>query len=939
MIQQTCSLNGTWGFHPDPTGDLTLATFIPSRSIPVPLPWQAAFPDLQRYSGWAWYQRTFEIDLGWLKDEVLLTFGAVDYWCAVYINGEKAGEHEGGYTPFTLAVGHLIREGENQVAVRVYDPIQSTIVNQRQPNFPVEPSGTQPSGALSIPHGKQEWYVNVGGIWQDVTLRAVPITYIDNVKVTTALDGTATVWVALAGADEGDLQVEAVVGWKGETVATALGPASDGAAELSLCIPHPKLWTHNSPNLYDLTVRMGGDEKTVRFGVRTIEIRDGRVLLNGEPIYLVAALDQDFYRETIYTPPSEAFMRDQFRKAKELGLNCLRCHIKVPDPIYLELADEMGLLVWCEIPSWRTFYYKGDYHPAQTDLDQPIRDRVETTLGEMIDRDFNHPSLIIWTMVNEDWGTMLPFSASDRTWVRSLYDLCKQLDPTRLVVDNSACLTAWGPNIHVKSDLEDWHTYANIPDAAADFVHTIEQLNMRPLWTYSSHGDVERRGDEPVIVSEFGNWGLASVKPFLKENGSEPDWFDLGPWWSTWDGEPGWMRGVTDRFKRFGLDAIFGDYDSFATATQWHQHQAMKFEIEAMRRLPVLMGYVITEFTDCYWEGNGLLDFDRRPKAYHDIMRRFNNEDVLAPEVKDHSLWEGDTLEIRVHGSHFSGSDWTGARLEITVDDETSPCNVPAVPRGEVRVLDERKLLMTSDRGAQVKTADMRLSDQSGNELTHNTLSVLVLPKSAARAVYDAPLAVVGSSGWNGESAAESPFAGTLRESGYNVVGSLDSAKLAVTTAPTTEILDWTRGGGDLLFVCSGVSPFFWAQGRGGAYSGNWMSCWSWIRPDAHPRLAHPELNPLKLPFIHIMPRHTITGLPVGDRQFHDDFLAGQISGWVNHPAVHTVQFRFGTGRVIMTTFALAAAFGTDPVGTAMLHDLIDWLASGACLPSLHGNR
>lgn len=937
MTQQTRSLAGTWDFHPDPTGDLAPGSFTPSRSITVPLPWQAAFPDMQHYSGWAWYQRKFDVGAAWLEGDVLLTFGAVDYWCEVYVNGEKAGEHEGGYTPFTLAVGHLLHEGENTVAVHVFDQMQKEDTHPRQPQFPPEnPAGKQP-GALSVPHGKQEWYVNVGGIWQDVTLRAVPNTYIDKVRITTALDGTVNVNVALIGAGASGSQVDAAIGWKGEIVAMGSGQASGGAAELSLSIPQPKLWTHTTPNLYDLTVHVGGDEKVIRFGVRTIDTRDGRLLLNGEPLYLLAALDQDFYLDTIYTPPSEDFMRDQFRKAKELGLNCLRCHIKVPDPIYLDLADEMGLLLWCEIPSWRTFYQKGEIHAAQSDLDVPIQARVEQTLREMIDRDFNHPSLIIWTLVNEDWGTQLPFSASDRAWLRGLYDTCKQLDPTRLVVDNSACNTGWGPNLHVKSDLEDWHTYTNIPDAAADFVRTVEQLNMRPIWTYSSHGDVERRGDEPIILSEFGNWGLASVKPYLKEDGSEPDWFDLGPWWSTWDGEPGWMKGVLNRFKSFGLDGVFGDYDTFATATQWHQHQAMKFEIEAMRRLPVLMGYVITEFTDCYWEGNGLLDFERRPKAYHDIMRRFNAEDVLAPEINRTSLWEGDSLEMRIHGSHFSEGDWSGAKLEITLDDETSPCDVPAVARGEVKLLGTGNLLMASSEGAQVKTADLRLNDRDGKEITHNTLSVLVLPKSAARASYDAPVALVGASGWNGEKASDTAFAGALRESGYNVVGVLNEAKLAITTAPTPEILSWTHAGGDLLFLCNGPSPFFWAQGRGGAYGGNWMSCWTWIRPDAHQRLAHPELNPLKLPFINVMPRHTITGLPVTQAAYHNDFLAGQVTGWVNHPAVQTVQFRFGAGRVIMTTFALAGAFGSDPVGTAMLHDLVDRLA--VCDPKLVGNR
>ena len=230
-----------------------------------------------------------------------------------------------------------------------------------------------------------------------------------------------------------------------------------------------RLWDTHDPYLYTLIISLDPDdagmedEVSLRFGFREVSTRDGKILLNGEPIYLLSALDQDMYADTIYTVPSEEFLRDEFHKAKELGLNCLRCHIKPPDPLYLDLADEMGLLVWTEIPSWRTFYLRGSIHKNQLDLGSTIQHRAEQTLREMIRRDYNHPSIIIWTIVNEDWGTSLPLSASDRRWVSGMYDLCKQLDPTRLVVDNSPCPHEWGPNIHVHSDLDDFHFYANIP--------------------------------------------------------------------------------------------------------------------------------------------------------------------------------------------------------------------------------------------------------------------------------------------------------------------------------------------------------------------------------------------------------------------------------------------------------------------------------------------
>src|SRR5579859_778244 len=113
------SLAGVWQFQVDPEGTLALPDLAPDRRIQVPLPWQAAFPDLETYSGYAWYRHTFQLDESWLSGELLLTFGAVDYWCEVFVNGQRVGEHEGGYTPFTFPIRVYSHIGENAITVRV----------------------------------------------------------------------------------------------------------------------------------------------------------------------------------------------------------------------------------------------------------------------------------------------------------------------------------------------------------------------------------------------------------------------------------------------------------------------------------------------------------------------------------------------------------------------------------------------------------------------------------------------------------------------------------------------------------------------------------------------------------------------------------------------------------------------------------------------------
>jgi hypothetical protein len=983
-MRQTRSLAGFWQFQLDPEGLLEAATLAPDRQIQVPMPWQAAFPELQQYSGYAWYRHYFELEETWLGGELLLHFGAVDYWCQIFINGQLAGQHEGGYTPFTLPIRSHVQPSRNEIALRVYDPVQTHMLVPRWPDYSATTGSHQPPfDANHIPHGKQEWYINVGGIWQDVTLSAVSPTYLSRVAVTTDIQtGEAHFKLELAG--EGQASGELLISVQGKTSQTwdtslSLAPGQT-AYQATIRVEAPQLWNVDTPNLYIATVRLKTandkeDSLVTRFGFREIITKNGQLMLNGEPLFLLSALDQDLYADTIYTVPSEEYLRDQFTKAKQLGLNNLRCHIKPPDPLYLDLADEMGLLVWAEIPSWRTFYPKGTVHPNQLNLDDTIKQRVEQTLQEMIRRDFNHPSLIIWTIVNEDWGTALPLSASDRTWVSQMYERCKQLDPTRLVVDNSACPNAWGPNVHVRSDLDDFHIYANIPDQAAKFEQTLEQFNLRPLWTYSSQGDSQRSGQEPLILSEFGNWGLPSVETLRRHYKGDPDWFKIGPWWSPWDGEPGWAGGVLERFEELGLDPIWGDYEKFATATQWHQFAALKFEIETMRRQPRLAGYVITELSDIYWESNGLLDFLRNPKVYHDQFHTINAPDMIIPHLERYAYWDDQPLRVQMVVSHYSSQSWHQARLGGVVGNAAAESEELPHPieRGEVKSLGLRHWKLPKLAKPQEITCQFTISTPDEAELARNQLKLFVLPASERNAKYQGEVAVItrntgltqagsdlamltpenegsGESGRPGveqmpvvpqhQSARASSLSHALEELGYNVNTHLTlDTRLAISNYPNEELLRWVREGGDLLFISNGPSPFYWVQGRGGAYSGNWMSSFSWLRPGIYRRLENVS-NPLEMPFKRIMPTGTILGLPVNQPEMHADFLAGQVGGWVNLPAVHTVQFRYGQGRVIMTTFELIKSLQEfhDPVAVAMLHDLVEYLASDQCQPRLTAN-
>src|SRR3954451_18335614 len=296
------------------------------------------------------------------------------------------------------------------------------------------------------------------------------------------------------------------------------------------------------------------------------------------------------------------------RLAREMGVNLLRCHIKVPDPAYLDAADEAGILLWCELPNWTHF------SSISASRGRARLERMGATMG-------NHPSIIIWTIINEDWGTRVRWEARDRMWLRETYDWLKALDPTRLVVDNSACETPQTPNFHVRTDLADFHLYYLAPDNAARWRSSIDDFAKRPAWLWSPHGDSMERGDEPLVLSEFGGWGLPRIDPLLADRRREPWWFSTGNRYYR-------PTGIRRRFAAYGLDRLWPTLDDLAVATQWHQFEGLQFEICQMRRHGSIQGYVITELTDLYWEANGLLDIQRRPKAYHNRLAGLHAPDA-----------------------------------------------------------------------------------------------------------------------------------------------------------------------------------------------------------------------------------------------------------------------------------------------------------------------
>ena len=331
----------SWQLVTDPAATFTVATLPPTgwRPAVAGRSWNAQFDDLRDYFGVAWYRTSFSVPGGRVP-HVLLRFSAVDYAAEVFVNGQRVGGHEGAYTPFTVDVARHARPGANDLVVRVVDPPPTAPgAAPRFADMPYE----------ELPRGKQNWYIENAGLWQPVALDLRSALYTERVHVTAKNTGEVAVDVELAGSElprSATLRVE-IQGPDGAP-AVPLPPiqvSRPGRQHLTAAIRSPRLWSPATPVLYGVVATLSGpvaDRITDRFGFREFTARDGQFFLNGEPFYMRAALDQDFYPDSIYSTPDKAFVVDEMTKGRRLGLNLLRCHIKVCDPTYLAAADEVS---------------------------------------------------------------------------------------------------------------------------------------------------------------------------------------------------------------------------------------------------------------------------------------------------------------------------------------------------------------------------------------------------------------------------------------------------------------------------------------------------------------------------------------------------------------------------------------------------------------------
>ena len=484
------NLNGRWRFAFD-ARDAGISAGWPNDGLPpgheilVPFSWGAPLSGVPDSANIGWYELSITVPDGWRGRRVYLVFGASDWRTTAWLDGQKLGEHQGGYTPFAFELTTRARPGSRQrLVVRVDDT-----------PHPFKLEGKQGYGAAH-------------GMWQTVYLEARGGDPLEAVHFTPHKDlAGVTVDARLAEPAPTDLTLRLTfTNREDHPVINQRIPRGAAAARVQVSLPNAHRWSLDDPFLHEVTASVEGagvatDSVHTYFGMRTIGVIDlpgttyPYVAINGRPVFLQLALDQAYHPDGYYTFPTDSVLRDEILRARRIGLNGLREHIKIEAPRKLYWADKLGVLIMADVPNW--------WGPP----DSAAFHEHEVALRGMIDRDYNHPAVFSWVMFNETWGltTKTPtgeqYEPAAQRKVASVYRLAKSLDSTRLVEDNSICCHRG----HTETDLNSWHEYLpgweweHHVSVLSDSTYPGSTWNFSPGW---------RQDHQPMLNSEFGNvWG------------------------------------------------------------------------------------------------------------------------------------------------------------------------------------------------------------------------------------------------------------------------------------------------------------------------------------------------------------------------------------------------------------------------------------------------
>ena len=453
------SLNGLWDYAVTPKSEARPKTF--DGKILVPFAIESSLSGVGKAltpDDALWYSTSFSVPSNWKGKRLILNFDAVDWKAEVFVNDIKVGSHTGGYTRFSLDVTPYVKNGSNSLVVRVEDASDNDF----------QPRGKQVKDPRGI------WYTSVSGIWQSVWIEPVAPAHITDYNVVSSVaDKAINVTVDAAGVQEGDVVkvflLDGGIGYSTET-ANAAKPAADGmysvlasgmavpGGTVTLNVRNPKLWSPESPYIYGLDIQILRAGKVIDRVAAYAPMREvsayrknGNTLLmglNGEGLFQLGPLDQGWWPDGLYTAPTDEALKFDIQKTKDFGFNMIRKHVKVEPDRWYYYCDQLGMIVWQDMPSfavskkWGMYYYgEGEDWPASPEA----KANYYKEWGEILNQFKKFQCIAVWVPFNEAWSQ---FDTKD------VVAFTKRTDPTRLVNQSSG--GSWEEGV---GDILDNHHY------------------------------------------------------------------------------------------------------------------------------------------------------------------------------------------------------------------------------------------------------------------------------------------------------------------------------------------------------------------------------------------------------------------------------------------------------------------------------------------------
>lgn len=829
-------------------------------------------------------QEEFEGRRLWLR------FGAVSYDCTITVNGREVGGHLGLWDPFTVEVTGAVRQGERaELLVRVEKPASPTSGHGSTPVAGRFPLRETLSGFLPY-----VWGHVFGGIWQDVTLISTGQVAFGNVYVCGTAGGRVTVEAEISAPGT----VSLVIASPNGEVVYEEESSGVGSVAFDVTVPDPRPWSPRHPDLYEARLHLaGGDERTVRFGLRSLRAEGANLLLNERPVYPRMALSWGWYPESLHSNPGPDRVRADLERLRDLGYNGVKLCLWFPPEYYFDLADELGMLLWVELPMWRP--EPTEFFIRQTPLEYDRLVRLAR----------NHPSVVLYTLGCELGGNV------GADVLQPLYERVKALAGEALVRDNSGSGEAYGGLLTEFADYYDYHFYCDLQ-------------HFRPLLDYFSP---RWRPELPWLFGEYCDLDtFRDLRRIYSSGGG------VKPWWTVADPDRNprgarWQYDVVEQEARLRENGYWERGEELERISEQQGLLHRKYTLETTRAYREVSGYVVTGERDTPISTAGMLDDLGRVKYDPARFRQFNDDLVALAGWDRRRAWvgggdratywdtwsytAGDLVRPHLIASHY-GTARDHARVEWTVScpGELLFATGETMTPFEVMPGSVRELCVAELAAPEVDapcTATLHVSIWVGDESAENSWPLWVFPRDA----------------WAGvEGVARVDPAGRLAglaKIAPGVQDTLQDASVAIATTWTPEVEAFVAGGGGAVILQAG-------QGPPGPVPTVELPFWREAVRIVEPHPAwrdFPHGGCAGLQFFGCATDHALDTASVSGQVMP---ILRRLDARTMHVHDYAAEMVWGDGRLIVSTLRFEGGLGEQPVGisrnTAAAYLLSCWV-------------